>query len=110
MPLITKFCIDKRHRKAYIANNFGQVVVINCQNGVVLKSCIGNYTEMSDLNSQQQDNFILSDTSDADTSLQKSDSDSEFDDRELFKKALRLKKKTETERAQRVIDELIGKK
>lgn len=22
-PIITKFCIDKKHRKAYIANNFG---------------------------------------------------------------------------------------
>jgi hypothetical protein len=37
MPQITKFCIDKKHRKAYVANNMGQINVINCQNGVVLK-------------------------------------------------------------------------
>jgi len=36
-PEITKFCIDKRHRKAYIANNLGQIIVINCENGVILK-------------------------------------------------------------------------
>ena len=37
MPQITKFCIDKKHRKAYVANNIGHINVINCQNGVVLK-------------------------------------------------------------------------
>lgn len=32
---ITAFRIDKRHRKAYIANNKGQIYVINAQNGVL---------------------------------------------------------------------------
>lgn len=35
---ITKFKIDKRHRKAYVANNQGKIIVINCQNGVVMKN------------------------------------------------------------------------
>ena len=35
---ITKFRIDKRHRKAYVANNQGRIFVINAQNGVVLKN------------------------------------------------------------------------
>jgi len=35
---ITKFRIDKRHRKAYVANNLGQIFVINCNNGVVMKN------------------------------------------------------------------------
>ena len=35
---ITRFKIDKRHRKAYVANNMGTIYVINCQNGVFLKN------------------------------------------------------------------------
>ena len=35
---ITCFRIDKRHRKAYVANNQGQIYVINCQNGVITKN------------------------------------------------------------------------
>lgn len=35
---ITRFKIDKRHRKAYVANNHGTIYVINCQNGVILKN------------------------------------------------------------------------
>ena len=35
---ITSFIIDGRHRKAYIANNQGEIFVINSQNGVVLKN------------------------------------------------------------------------
>lgn len=35
---ITKFRIDKRHRKAYVANNLGQIIVVNCQSGVQLKT------------------------------------------------------------------------
>ena len=38
---ITKFCIDKRHRKAYVANNFGEIIVINCQSGVKIKQVVG---------------------------------------------------------------------
>ena len=34
---ITKFKIDKPHRKAYVASDSGKVYVINCQNGVLLK-------------------------------------------------------------------------
>jgi hypothetical protein len=34
---VTKFKIDARHRKAYVANNLGQIFVINCENGVILK-------------------------------------------------------------------------
>ena len=29
-PDLTKFLIDKRHRKAYVSNNIGEVFVINC--------------------------------------------------------------------------------
>ena len=35
---ISVFRIDKRHRKAYVANNHGEIFVINCQNGVFLKN------------------------------------------------------------------------
>lgn len=42
---ITKFCIDKRHRKAYVANNFGEIIVINCQSGVKIKSVISHRIE-----------------------------------------------------------------
>lgn len=35
---ITCFRIDRRHRKAYIANNQGYIIVINCQSGVRLKN------------------------------------------------------------------------
>ena len=35
---ITKFKIDKRHRKAYVANSQGQVFVVNCQSGVIIKN------------------------------------------------------------------------
>ena len=35
---ITKLKIDKRHRKAYISNNKGEIIVINCQNGIVMKN------------------------------------------------------------------------
>lgn len=35
---ITTFKIDKRHRKAYVANSAGTIYVINCQSGVVLKN------------------------------------------------------------------------
>jgi len=30
MSEITKFKIDKRNRKAYVANNLGQIFVVNC--------------------------------------------------------------------------------
>jgi hypothetical protein len=45
---ITRFCIDKRHRKAYVANNHGQISLINCQNGVVLKNVTDVLEQMSD--------------------------------------------------------------
>lgn len=35
---ITKFIIDKPHRKAYVADNNGSIIVINCQTGVKLKN------------------------------------------------------------------------
>lgn len=35
---ITKLRIDKRHRKAYVSNNKGEIFVINCQNGIVMKN------------------------------------------------------------------------
>jgi WD40 repeat protein len=35
---ISAFRIDKRHRKAYVSNNKGQIFVINSQNGVVVKN------------------------------------------------------------------------
>ena len=35
---ISKFKIDKRHRKAYVSNNKGEIFVINCQNGIVCKN------------------------------------------------------------------------
>ena len=37
-PEITSFAIDKRHRKAYVANNLGEIYVINSQNGVIIKN------------------------------------------------------------------------
>jgi pantothenate kinase len=62
---ITKFCIDKPHRKAYVANNLGQIIVINCQSGVIIKSVTddeefeqlgGNGGEDgSDVSSQEED-------------------------------------------------------
>lgn len=35
---MTRYKIDKRNRKAYIANNQGDILVINCENAVKLKS------------------------------------------------------------------------
>ena len=35
---ITKFKIDKRHRKAYVANSQGLIFVVNCQSGVIIKN------------------------------------------------------------------------
>lgn len=35
---ITKFKIDKRHRKAYVASSQGQIFVVNCQSGVIIKN------------------------------------------------------------------------
>ena len=35
---ITYFRIDRRHRKAYVTNSMGQIFVINCQNGVIMKN------------------------------------------------------------------------
>lgn len=35
---ITKFRIDRRHRKAYVASNTGHIIVINCQSGVKIKN------------------------------------------------------------------------
>ena len=32
-PELSKFLIDKRHRKAYVSNNLGEIYIINCQNG-----------------------------------------------------------------------------
>jgi len=37
-PEITAFAIDRRHRKAYVANNLGEIVVVNSQNGVIIKN------------------------------------------------------------------------
>jgi len=42
---ITQFKIDKQHRKAYISNNHGQIIVINCQNGAVIKNVTDDYVD-----------------------------------------------------------------
>lgn len=47
---ITAFRIDKRHRKAYVANNHGEIFVINCQNGVILKNVTQYLEDQKNIN------------------------------------------------------------
>jgi hypothetical protein len=37
---ITKFKIDKRHRKAYIANNKGDIIVVDIRSGIIIKHAL----------------------------------------------------------------------
>lgn len=71
---ITCFKIDKRHRKAYVANNLGQILVINCQNGVMMKN-VTQYLE--DKKNIKEHNFEKGDSL---TSLGTSNFDSQSED------------------------------
>lgn len=64
---ITAFRMDKRHRKAYIANSKGEIFVINAQNGVMLKN-VTQYLE-DKKNIEQFKQSQLSQLSQSHTSL-----------------------------------------
>jgi hypothetical protein len=95
MPQITKFCIDKKHRKAYVANNMGQINVINCQNGVVLKEVtLGaaydhsqESVELLTIEDQEEEKSIcLNDQNDEEDILNEDFKDIEMIRREIQKK------------------------
>ena len=56
-PEITAFKIDKRHRKAYVANNKGEIFVINCQNGVIIKNVTQYIEDLRNIKEYDQGKF-----------------------------------------------------
>jgi len=90
---ISAFKIDKRHRKAYISNNKGQIYVINSQNGVIVKKVTQYNDDHKDLKAFKENHM-----NDTITSLGSSRYESEDSNPDVYNDEVKPKKTKKKER------------